>query len=282
MKTTPSKKCITLLSVIVILLTLSACVEEIELDLDQEDVSRLIVQGMVTDNDSVQTVKLTKTAPYDDDQPCPPATGAYVSIQSGNQTWVLNEALPGIYQSNEFVGQVGENYQLMIDYEGEIYLAESTMQTGFDIDSIEIIRFPYGLPADLPHYEILLFGEEVAPNNGYYLFEYAINDVWTDTLSKANLLWLGWLHSDRVEGGQVSIFTAREEVFEVQLRSFSINEEYFMLLNNCFVNLQPNMFFSPPKANVPGNISNDALGFFIASSVHYSSKRLVHKKDFFP
>jgi hypothetical protein len=257
------------LSIVIAALILSSCTEEIELNLTPEEYSRLIVEGQVTDLYPTQTVVLRKTAPYDSNQPNPPAEGAFVTINDGNNTYLLSESSPGVYETDEFLGEVGRIYTLNIDYEEESYSAISKMHKTLEIDSIRFTDFPFGIPADLPHINVLIYGQDCETPDQHYLFQYSVNGNWDNHFIDDAMA----MYSDALINGSyisaynIGVIETMEEVIEVQVRSLSISEEYVWFLDACTYNYMPNMFFSPPKANVQGNISNGALGFFNANSI---------------
>ena len=260
-----------------ILLSGTSCIDDIELNLDPEQYSRLVVQGSVTDYDSAQTVILTRSIPYDKHESNPPATGAMVTIEVDGTGYLLEEVSPGYYESREFTGQVGKTYVLHILHEDETYTASSTMHQGFEIDSIGFRRFTMGWPADMPHYEILVYGQDPPEPDDFFLFKYSIDGVWADTLYKWSIYTDIFNNGEYIEGESVAIMESRADSLEVQVMSMSICEDYAWFVNDAIFNYMPNMFFSPPKANVQGNISNGAFGFFLASSVHFSEKRMIYR-----
>ncbi len=77
-------------------------------------------------------------------------------------------------------------------------------------------------------------------------------------------------------GESVAIIESMADSLEVQVMAMSTGEDYAWFINDAIFNYMPNMFFSPPKANVQGNLSNGAFGFFLASSVHFSEKRTLY------
>lgn len=264
----------------IILLSATSCIDDIELNLDPEQYSRLVVQGSVTDSDSAQTVILTKTIPYDKHEPNPPATGAMVTIEVGGTGYPLEEVSPGYYESRDFIGQAGKTYVLNILHDDESYIASSTMHRGFEIDSIGFKNFTMGWPADMPHYEILVYGQDPPEPDDFFLFKYSIDEAWADTLYRWSIYTDIFNNGEYIEGESVAIMESRADSLEVQVMSMSIGEDYAWFINDAIFNYMPNMFFSPPKANVQGNISNGAFGYFLASSVRFSEKRMLHKTDF--
>jgi len=266
------------LTLIVTAFLLNSCVDEIELNLDQPDYTLLIVEAVITDVDSIQTIYLKLTAPYDSHKACPPATGAQVSVNDGDNTYYFIETSPGVYQNGALEGVVNKTYNLRVDYEGTIYTAVSKMHPTFAIDSLSFKNFPFGMPADKPHFEILVYGQEDPQPNQYYFFQHALNGVWRDTL----LSWSPFSdfvgNGHYVNGKDIGIFETYDDSVRVKARAMSCDETLFWFYDRLMFNIMPNMFFSPPPANVQGNISNGALGFFWAASVYESEEYLVYTK----
>ncbi len=260
----------------IILLAGTSCIDDIELNLAPEQYSRLVVQGSVTDADSAQTVILTRTIPYDRHESNPPATGAMVTIEVDGTVHLLEEVSPGYYESHEFTGQVGKTYVLNILYDDETYTASSTMRSGFKLDSIGFKRFTMGWPADVPHYEILIYGQDPPEPDDFFLFKHSVNGVWADTLYRWSIYTDIFNNGEYLNGESVAIIESMADSLEVQVMAMSIGEDYAWFINDAIFNYMPNMFFSPPKANVQGNLSNGAFGFFLASSVHFSEKRMLY------
>jgi hypothetical protein len=253
-----------------VVILFSSCVDEIDLKLDNDAFTKLIVDGIITDDSYTQTILLKLTSPYDSDAPCPAATGAIVSVNDGYTTFLFTETSPGIYQNYDMKGEVSRTYSLIVEFEGKKYEATSIMSEGFPLDSIQLKDFPHGWPADKPHAEILVWGQEPLATNQFFIFQYAINGEWKDTLMQQGFFadFLG--NGKYFDGVRIGIFDTYEDTVRVQVRTFSVDEQYFQFIDACIWNIMPNMFFSPPPANVKGNISNGALGYFRASSVRYS------------
>lgn len=247
---------------------MTSCMEEIDLELDRSEFVKLIVEGEVTNIPGPQTVKLSLTSAYDSNVPCPPATGAHVSVSIDNNVYILPEVSPGVYQTEEFTGQVGKPHSLSVFYENVTYTASSTMKPAMVIDSLGFKSFPYGKPRDMPHWEILLYGQDDPDRDDCQLIQYAINGEWQDTLLYAGI-YADWIvNGQYINGEQIAIYSTYDETVEVKLRSVSIEEQFLWFVDNMIWAVMPNMFFSPPRANIKGNISNEALGFFRASAIY--------------
>lgn len=264
------------------LILITSCEEEIDLNLDSEAYSKLVVEGWITDNSDEQVIKLTMTAPYDSNKPCPPAIGADVTVYDGEVYYEFIETEPGLYIASNFRGRQGVRYFLTIVHESKTYEAVSEMRKKFPIDSLTVEVFPFGMPADLPHYQLYVHGQDDPEPNQFYVFQYAKNGVWNDTLMSWSFLSDFAVNGKYLEQTPISIIETYSDVFEVEVRSLSVEQEYLLFIDQCFYSYMPNMFFSPPPATVKGNITNGALGYFAAASVSVSKKITVRRDDHFP
>lgn len=258
---------------------LTACQEEIDLKLDQEKYSRLVVEALLDDHSDTQRVVLKYTAPYDSHQPCPPATGAKVWVTDGSQTTHFPETSPGIYEAHGWRGTPGKTYTLNVISNDRHYKATSTMPQRFTIDSVGVTPFPYGLPANLPHYQLLVYGQEDPEPNQFYIFQYEQDGCWNDTLMSWSFLSDFALNGRYLNGVPISIIDSDLDQFETKIRALSVEQEYLLFIDQCIYNYMPNMFFSPPPATVKGNISNGALGYFVVASVSVSKSVTIRKED---
>jgi hypothetical protein len=258
-----------------------SCSEEIDLKLDNEQYSKLIVEGCIRDDVDEQRIQLKKTAPYDHNEPCPPATGAIVEVFDGQHHYLFSEVTPGIYTAKNMKGESGKKYTLTIHYKDQEYSAVTEMKRGFPIDSIGIGKFHYGAPADLPHYQLRVYGQEDSEPYQFYIFQYAQNDRWNDTLMTWSFLNDLACNGTYLKGVPINVLGTYDDEFEVQVRAIGVEQNYLHFIDQCIFNYMPNMFFSPPPATVTGNISNGGLGYFYAASVTTSEKRVVRKSQFF-
>ncbi len=129
----------TILSLLVSLGLLAACVRPAELEeIGQEDI--LVVEGLITDEDKKQEVKISRTIPVTAGDTIIPEQNATVAIRESTQTLLpLIEEEPGIYRTeNNFSAIPGMELQLVITLEdGNAYESTVvTMQSTPDIDSI--------------------------------------------------------------------------------------------------------------------------------------------------
>jgi len=262
--------------IIVIAMTAISCSEKINLKLD-DSAQKIVIEGLITNETKAHTIKITKSTSYFSDEPAPAVTGANVTINDGTLIYHLNETSAGIYQTDSnFAGVVGKTYVLNISYNGESYSASSLLKFVPQIDSITCKLFdsPFGHEQNI--YEVDLWAQEPEPSGDYYLWNvYKNNVLYSDTLNKVAYSDDSFINGNYAAG----IMILQVKAFPgdtVMLEMLSISKEYFNFLNDVLTESSGGSNpFSGPPANVKGNISNGALGFFLAAAV--SSKSCIIK-----
>lgn len=266
---------------IALLLTMASCTEKIDITLDNSYI-RLVVEGAITTDTLSHTVKLTTTSSYYFNQPSPAVSGAAVTISVGKQTFNLTEKEPGIYQTAQFVHGIPDStYILNIKLASPVggfseYTATSKLYPVADMDSVTLLFHPDWTKDGM--WEIKCYVQE-PPTEDYYRFLiYRNMELLTDTLdewlvtddkfingSYTNGLSIGYLRQGTPDQGLRTGDT-------VMVEANSIGKEYANFLWEAQAELfGSNPLFSGPPANVKGNISNGAVGFFAA----YSANRAI-------
>lgn len=264
-----------------IALTIAGCTERIEIELDST-YQRLVVDGFITTDTTIHTIKLTKTTDYYYNQEPPAVTGANVQITDNDgSTITLNEPEPGVYQTPpDYFAEPGKTYTLNIYLEEEIngyqfYTASSKVLSIYPIDSISLAYRPDW--SDEGFYEVQCWYQDPLETN-FYQFNIFKNDVLlTDTIDKRfvtdDLLYNG-SYTNGIGVGWLDQSVEREVVHPgdtVIFQAANIQEEHanFIWTLQQEISFQTPMFSGPP-ANVKGNISNGGIGYFAAYSVTYS------------
>jgi len=276
MKSIKTLLLISLLSIIAF-----SCTERIDIELDDSYV-RLVVDGSITTDTMVHTVELSSTSSYYYNKPAPPVTGAEVSITDGTQTFSLTENSPGIYQTAPSVyGVPGKTYSLNIKLASEIggqtdYSATSTIYPISPLDSVSLLFHPEWSANGI--WEVKCYVQE-PPTVDFYRFLILKNQVLlTDTLDEWFVTDDLFFNGNYTNGATVA-YLQQESAEEgltpgdiVTVEVNSIGKEYASFLFEAQAELRgSNPLFSGPPANVKGNISNGAIGFFAAYSATRSS-----------
>lgn len=242
---------------------LSSCTELIDIKLDDSEV-RLVIEGEITNEPARHAVKITRSANYFSNEPAPGVTGAIVSITDGENSHILIEEEPGLYLTEPDVfGTPGKTYQLTVLTGGMEYTATTEMKQVMPIDSIQFRRSV----RDEKNYEVLLYAQEpTAPGDHYMWKSYKNDSLLTDSISKVI-----FLNDDLINGRYLNgLIVQQIEAIpgdEITLEMLAVPQEYYQFVLTLMIESRwrggP---FDGPPANIQGNISNGALGFFVAYS----------------
>ena len=250
----------------------TSCTEEIELDLNNQEFQRLVVEGWFTNRVETQTVELTLTSDYFANEEAPRATGAKVSVTDGTETFNLTETSAGVYQTaSEVKGEIGKTYTLQIEYEGENYEASSTMKRITEIDSLQYVMdedFAEDEPDETDIYYLLMYAQEPLGVGDFYMWKTFVNGV-----DKTDTLYNVWFERDEfVDGNYINGIEFDNVYFavgdEVTLEMWGIPEETLDFFEAVMLEtVWRGGPFDGPPANIPSNVSNGAVGHFSAASV---------------
>ena len=276
---TPEAKKI--ISLFILTIVISGCTEKIDLQLD-ESYTRLVVDGAITNQAGPHRVRLTTTSSFLGGEPDPTISGATVSITDGDTMYYLNEKAgdPGDYYTDpEVRGTAGKTYTLNITLPQTIagqcdYTASCLMKP---IGSIDSIGFHYNDRWD--GWEILIYARDPLTTD-FYMFDIIKNSILlTDTLSErlvVNDLLYNGQYTNGATVGYLSNKHPDEQLHDgdtVTVRMASITEDYANFIWQAHMESgYSNPLFGGPPANVKGNISNGAIGFFTAYSTTSASK----------
>jgi hypothetical protein len=253
--------------------------------IDTDDLDPVIViYGMITNENEYQTIKITSSSPYFDNQPNPPVSGAIVTVRSSeNEIFIFEELVSekGVYQSvDPMAGIPGLRYNLTIevdfDQDGvkDVYKSGMTMQAPIEIDSVNIKRMDI---MGRERYTLNLYGYE-PPTEDYYLLRYSVNDsMVTRWLSQYEWTSDEFFNGDYVNGMILRFFVdvKDKDDFDDDNRIFvtpgdvitlhisRIEKGYFDFIVQCQNEMYgENPFFGGPASNITTNITNGGIGYF--------------------
>jgi hypothetical protein len=266
-----------------------SCTEQIDVKLD-ENYSRLVVDGSVTTDTMKHRITLSLTSDYFYDSPPEMVSEANVTISDGTSSEILTETAPGTYFTNEdYAGVPGKTYTLNINLRKPVggfnyYTASSTLLPVFRLDSIGlefikggynnkgiwVIKSYFSDPPTRDYYRVLISrnSEMITDtlSEWYVTDDIFFNGRYSDGLPVGYLLQ-GY-QDNTVESGDT--ITAEINGIEKQYEGFILDAQAEIRGFN--------PLFSGPSANVKGNISNGAIGFFAAYSVTRASAIVPPRK----
>ena len=261
-------------AVFLVLFAVSACQDVIDLDVP-EGKTRLVVDGLLTDRDELQTVKLKYTAPYFSNAPTPPISDALVFITDNTGAEIiLEETAPGIYQK-QFAGEVGKTYLLTVETsDGKVYKSlEEPLRPVSLIDSIYYEFEEESIFYEEEGYYVTISATDPEGKNNFYRWRYFVNEE--KQSEPEDLFFISDEVLDGLSGLTVTFSrdallpgdTARVE--QMSLSENAYNFLFLLYQQTANVGSQ----FDPPPAPIKGNVynttdSNDyALGYFMATSI---------------
>lgn len=258
--------------ILYLLLVFTACEEKIDWDLKTEQINTIVVDAIITNEVKHQHIHLTK--PYtNQNDTAMPVTGAQVYIKTDNFMVLFLESPdnPGHYFSDyPAAGSIDIAYQLNIEFESELYTAETYMipvlpanlPTWERDENTGLYKISWNAPQYHP--------SEQAMYEAIISWSHLVDTTLTDTLTMAKIMFYT-LNTINVS---YNIFPQDiEEVWFPKnsiaiVKKYSVTDEYGDYLRALLAEAEwQGSLFEEARGNLPTNISNGGLGYFSACSV---------------
>ncbi|GAB5524217.1 MAG: DUF4249 domain-containing protein [Roseivirga sp.] len=256
-----------------------------EVDIEEGPV-RLVVEGRITynpdDASGYQFIRLSTTAPYFENQAVPAVSGALVAVTNIRTNrrvpFTESDIRPGIYETNDLMAEVGEEYRLEIEYNGDQYEAIERLLPVASIDRIfqefeeETLVSDEGIKVKVD------YTDPIDERNFYHWQTYR-NDTLLVTADPGNVFNL--ISSDEFYNGLTitGFGPSRDFAFRggdmAEVRQYALSESAYIFYRNYYeqvVGVSPGLGDVVP-ATLRGNIQNLSnpdlypLGYFEASEV---------------
>lgn len=261
-----------------LLLSLTACTDTIDVDVEGGE-TQLAVDGEITDQPGPYTIKLTETV-YAFGSNTPPAVRGATVLLADNQGKVdtLRETSPGTYQTRNLRGRVGNSYTLTIgNTRFGTFTAKTEIRRPTPIDSVYaeyrdivpgttssgyLIRYNYTDPKGVgDNFRAKLYqgtGSEAAKllNKPFNLS--FVQDIYNDGQTVKDVLTT----PERFEKGDRAVLVLA-----------SLTNDAYLFLNELQQQTNNGGLFANPPANVRTNIVNTdangkkAVGYFFGSAI---------------
>ena len=269
---------------------LSGCSEEVDVHTRSMDRCYLVVEAMLSDRaDRPQTVLLTESIDYFEEEKPPVVAGAEVSVSDGKETFRYTEspAGSGRYVGPEgFHGTPGSTYTLSIDAvvggRKNHYEAVSTMEEpGFEVKAVDYMYLGATNPQADSLWTVAVWGQD-DPRTSYYYVSAQLNDavfplglslVLDDKYFNGQkvvcfpITTLYQTEATRRQYGDCGKYLEAGDVFTLNV--YSVPKEYYTFYTGFIsssVGAAVPLLQSQP-ANCPTNVTGgDAVGFFVACS----------------
>jgi hypothetical protein len=269
-------------SVLILVISGFSCQEEINIELNNQENQRIVVEGRLTNELRNHRIRLSRTLSYFDNQSAPPVLGAevYIIEEGSNRRFdlTLTDDTMGYYETDMVKGSAGKEYSLIIQDGEDIYKATSYLDTVAQLDSINYYyRYESFFGFGQGYYTIRISATEPPPLGNIYMFNVFLNDTLVNnTLVETPYQSDAFFNDSYVSNVEIMAI-AQEGIHSdtntVIVEMLSISEEEYKY-NTTFVQETYNngSIFSGPPANIPSNVKStsdglDGLGFFGASSI---------------
>lgn len=260
------KKLLILLGFVILF---TACEDVVEVDLEEAQ-PRLIVDAILQwekgTSGANQTIKLSRTRGFFEQEPNPVSGADIVVRNSSGVEFNFEELALGEYVTDNFEPEVNESYSITIELEGSVYTAEETLKPVVEIESIEQNDEGGFSGEDI---ELKAFYTDPEGIENYYLFKFfapflAFPDfsVFDDEFNDGNRIF-GLFSEEDLEPGM-----------EVKIQIHGITKDYFNFLEILLAQAgSAGGPFETQPATVRGNIKNEndseelIFGYFGLSEV---------------
>lgn len=260
------------------LVIFASCDEPYQIDEEVTD-GRIVIEALLTNRDSMQFVKVTRTSSFYSSDDSPRVTDAIVTVTDGGGVVVNyihnpsnhDDSVGYYFPGSDFSGVIGQTYHLRVEVDGIVYEATDQLLAVTPVDSltIDIDEEEREDPEDNGRfYEVLIFAKEPADEVNYYIFKFYRNNE----LSLANDTDIYYsddkLLTENINGIAMPVYfgasdTARVEAYSLSRAGYVFFNDLSSLLNN-----DSGGMFGPIPATPRTNLTNGALGFFQVSAVN--------------
>jgi hypothetical protein len=241
---------------------ITSCEEVIDYELRTAD-TKLVVEGLITNQQGPYTVRLSNTKGYLEEGRTPGVNGAIVTISDNHgNAETLEQTGDGLYQTKTLQGTPGYTYYLHVVVDGKTYTAQSYMPTVSTIDSLTFEYHKKTHMEDEGYLPILHFADPAGKGNNYRWNVYVNGALDPDELAVLN----DELYDGSYGHASMGFIIQKGDHLRVELMSIDkpAYNFWYALVNQ--QNSTGGPFESTP-ANAPSNISGGAIGYFGASAV---------------
>lgn len=276
------------LSILSALFLAISCSEPIRIDTGSGPETVLAVDGVVTDLECHQYVRLSLTEDFNTPLgKIPVVSGASVSVACEGETFEYEEDAenPGTYLSVlPFKGETGKTYELRIEAvvcgERSVYRAvDSVPAPGMQLDSIDYIY-----SKDIDHlWTLAVWGHDIFETSSRYLIQTGVNghfkpldqslelpDEHYDGMTFSNLTFAALHHTEEMWKAYGECYKPLERGDEINVRVSTLSEGYGIFLmnyNHLIFGTIPILTDQPSNLGTNITGSAPAVGYFGACAV---------------
>ncbi|HEY8733477.1 MAG TPA: DUF4249 domain-containing protein [Puia sp.] len=241
-----------------------SCTKVIQVNLNDAS-PQIVIEGIINNRPGPYRVQIIRTVNFSDANVYPAVSGAIVKITDSTSgiTDILTETSAGIYSTQILPqGMPGHTYQLYVSVSGQTFTATSAMPQPVLLDSV---TFQDNNRFGTDNINAIANFQDPPGTKNYYTFTEYVNNKQLNRIFASD---------DRLSNGKY----IRQQFFNDS--SYLRPGDNFVLEMNCvdqrvwnyFNTLEQvtngNSFQSAAPSNPVTNIDNNALGYFMASTVN--------------
>lgn len=258
-----------------------ACREEIQLD-NPAPTTHLVIEGQISNERKIHEVRVNKSSYFTTQEAPEPVRGLQIVLRGAGVDQLLSESEAGIYHTDSMAGIPGGVYTLQV-MDGDImYEAHDTLPplpSGFepvrftrhqDFLDFEYRRhqFGYALPN---RWEIFILRDSIPENLKDLDPNELGQQVGIEVFPDLNYRFTYFTHPNVEVSGlmnfEVPHFYGFPAGFSVIQKKYRLSASYYRFLRALFLETEwRGTLFPTVPANIQGNFSNGALGYFSAVS----------------
>lgn len=238
------------------ILFLESCEEVIHVDLNTSE-PRYVIEADLLSGIERQTIRVTQTVAFDNEEPSKPIDHAYVQVESSTgHIYSFYSIGNGYYVNERFNPRAKLSYQLLVRVDEQDFQSVERMHDFVHVDSVGIIEENIFKKT---HYSVLLKFHEPAEEENYYKYSVSVNGTPFRFLQ---------VQSDKYNNGLYITHQLMDyrDPFELGdslvIRRQSVSQAVFKYWNE-IQRMNPT---SAAPSNPTSNISNGALGYFSVSA----------------
>jgi hypothetical protein len=281
---------------------LASCEDIINLDIPS-GASQLVVDGWITNQPTKQSIRLTESGAYFDNNAAKPVLNATVTVVDNKGKIFTFKDLKnnGLYvwsptSTQDTLGRIGGSYTLNIKFGTEEYIARTRINRVPKIDSVTYFADKSAIaPTDgspREGYIAEFFGRDPQGGGDCYWIKSAKNDTLYNKTANITLAYDAGFSPGAATDGLPFILPIRRSISpqfyqikdKVRVELHSISLEAFYFLSQVRQESSNAGLFATAPANIFTNINNvnsngrKALGFFGASAVNAFQVEIDAKK----
>lgn len=249
---------------LLILALLTSCEKVIDINVEN-DIGKLVIEGLISNASSEQEIKLTRNIAFSDVNSYPAVSGASVIVSDDAQNdYLFRETAAGVYTATGFTGKPGSTYRMEVEVKGDTYVAQSEMPHSVTLDSLAVETPTIG-DKDTRNIKVFYSDSKNQPNQ--YRFVLFINGKQVKDIYAVN--------DDFNDGQQVSLTLRPKDVTiaagdQIRVDMLGIDQAVYRYW---FTHMQQSTGAGITPNNPPTNISPTTLGYFSAQT--YSSRTVT-------